>query len=246
MEIFNIPISRLTTEELLDTIVRYSLDEKKRIIDYANVNSLNLAYVDHEIKKFLCKTDTVFVDGYGVLLGGKLLGYDISKNIRATCPDFLEEMVRRISDKGLKIYLLAGKPGVARKAEIKLKDKFKNVKIKSHHGYFNKSGEENNQVINDINSFKPDLLFIGFGMPIQENWVNENMDRIDTNLFLIMGACLDFYTGSVMRGPKFLTDNGFEWLSRLFIEPKRLWRRYFIGNTLFFIRVLKEKANMKI
>lgn len=242
MEILDIPIIPLSSRELLNVIEEYATQGKKKIIDYANINTLNLAYNDKFLRSFLRDSDTVFVDGYGVLLAGSLLGYKYEKKMRATCPDFLEKMVKRISDKDLKIYFLAGKPGVAKQAEKKLKNKFKDAKIKSNHGYFKKEGQENEDVIKDINSFNPHILFIGFGMPLQEKWVNDNINRIDTNLFLLMGACLDFYTNSVKRGPKFLTDNGFEWLSRLFIEPKRLWKRYLIGNPLFFYRVLKEKV----
>ena len=77
-------------------------------------------------------------------------------------------------------------------------------------------------------------------MPIQENWIRQNIDAIEAKVFLPLGACLDFYTGSVYRGPRWMTENGFEWLTRFFTEPKRLWERYIVGNPLFFSRIFLQ------
>lgn len=78
-------------------------------------------------------------------------------------------------------------------------------------------------------------------MPLQERWILDNLNKIETNVFLPLGACLDFYTNTVYRGPRWITERGFEWLTRLIIEPSRLWQRYVIGNPLFFYRVLKQR-----
>ena len=77
-------------------------------------------------------------------------------------------------------------------------------------------------------------------MPLQERWILDNISRIEARVFLPLGACLDFYTGTVYRGPRWMTDYGFEWLTRLIIEPQRLWERYILGNPLFLYRVLKQ------
>jgi N-acetylglucosaminyldiphosphoundecaprenol N-acetyl-beta-D-mannosaminyltransferase len=83
---------------------------------------------------------------------------------------------------------------------------------------------------------------VGFGMPLQERWILDNINRIEARVFLPLGACLDFYTGNVYRGPRWMTDRGLEWLTRLFTEPQRLWERYVVGNPLFFYRLLKQRV----
>ena len=93
------------------------------------------------------------------------------------------------------------------------------------------------RIVKEVKEFKPDILYVGFGMPLQEQWINHNIQKIEAKVFLPLGACLDFYTGSVYRGPSFMTNAGFEWLSRLITEPKRLWKRYLIGNLEFLYRV---------
>ncbi len=141
---------------------------------------------------------------------------------------------------------MGAKPGVTAKAATKLKERHPNLQIVgTHHGYFDKipDSAENEAIIAQINAVKPNILILGFGMPLQEKWLLENWDKIDANIALTGGAVFDYISGELQRGPKWMTDNGFEWLARLLIEPKRLWRRYLLGNPLFLYRVLKQRIS---
>ena len=111
------------------------------------------------------------------------------------------------------------------------------------HGYFDHSAgsPENEAVVEEINAAAPDILLVGLGMPLQERWLMENWQRLDVRVALTGGAVFDYVSGRLRRGPRLLTDNGFEWLARLLVEPRRLWRRYLIGNPLFLLRVLKQR-----
>jgi N-acetylglucosaminyldiphosphoundecaprenol N-acetyl-beta-D-mannosaminyltransferase len=162
-----------------------------------------------------------------------------------TCPDYIEDLVKACERRNASIFLLAGKPGITDKAIQKLRAIAPTITIQGHHGYFEKSGTENDAVIEKINQFRPDVLYVGFGMPLQEQWIMENCDRINAKVFLPLGACLDFYTNTVYRGPRWATDLGLEWLTRLLTEPHRLWKRYLVGNPLFFYRILKERFALK-
>jgi N-acetylglucosaminyldiphosphoundecaprenol N-acetyl-beta-D-mannosaminyltransferase len=97
--------------------------------------------------------------------------------------------------------------------------------------------------MNEINAAKPQILVVGFGMPRQERWLMENWDRVDANFALAGGAVFDYFSSRLRRGPRLLTDNGFEWLARLLVEPARLWRRYLLGNPLFLLRVLRQRLS---
>jgi N-acetylglucosaminyldiphosphoundecaprenol N-acetyl-beta-D-mannosaminyltransferase len=156
-----------------------------------------------------------------------------------TGPDYLENLALACEAKGVSIYLLAEKPGVVNKAIQKIKKIAPGLNINGHHCFFNKYGSKNDRVIQEIDRFKRDILFVGSGMPVQECWVVDNIDRIDTRVFLPLRTCIDFYTETIYRRPRWMTDRGMEWLARFFTEPKRLWERYTIGNPLFLYRVLK-------
>ncbi len=227
--------------ELIDYAVKAATLEKKTVIGNVNVRSMNFAYELPWYRDFLNKSELVFCDGFGVLLGAKLCGYCVDSSHRMTCPDYIEDLAKACERENVSLFLLAGKPNTVDKAISKLKAIAPNLKVKGHHGYFEKSGEENESVINEINEFKPNILYVGFGMPLQELWILNHLDRIEAKVFLPLGACLDFYVGNLSRGPRWMTDRGLEWLTRLGTEPQRLWERYVIGNPLFFYRVLRSQ-----
>ena len=103
---------------------------------------------------------------------------------------------------------------------------------------------ENNQVIEEINNASPHIILVCFGMPVQEYWLEKNWSRINANVALNGGAALDYIAGTLKRPPAWMTENGLEWLGRMLIEPRRLWKRYIIGNTVFSLRLLKERIKL--
>ena len=236
---------KLTVTDLINYVVEAAKLDKKTTVGNVNVRAMNFACEFPWYREFINKCDLVFCDGFGVLLGAKLQGYALESVHRMTCPDYIESLALACAKQDVSLFLLAGKPGVVDQAIAKLKAIAPTLKIQGHHGYFEKSGKENDAVIDQINQFKPGVLYIGFGMPLQERWILDNISRIDARVFLPLGACLDFYTGNVYRGPRWMTDRGLEWLTRLFTEPQRLWERYVVGNPLFFYRILRQQITQK-
>ncbi|GAP94684.1 WecB/TagA/CpsF family glycosyltransferase [Leptolyngbya sp. NIES-2104] len=237
---------KLTVQDLISCIVKSAQINQKTVVANVNVRAMNFACSKPWYRRFINQSDYVFCDGFGVLLGAKLNGYDVCSCHRMTCPDYIESLAKACEQEGISLFLLAGKPGVTDRAIDKLKAIAPNLNIQGHHGYFAKTGSENEAVIEQINRFKPDVLYVGFGMPLQEQWIVDNFDRVDTRVFLPLGACLDFYTGTVYRGPRWLTDMGLEWLSRLITKPGQLWQRYILGNPLFLSRVLIESCKKRL
>jgi len=234
---------KLNVCQLIDYIVQAAQIDKKVIVSNVNVKAMNLAYELDWYRDFINNSDLVFCDGFGVLLGAKLLGYDVEATHRMTCPDYIENLGLACEQHNVSLFLLAGKPGVVEKAIAQMSAVAPKLQVQGHHGYFEKSGDENERVIHTINAFNPGVLYVGFGMPLQEHWILHNIERINARVFLPLGACLDFYTGTVYRGPEWMTDRGLEWLTRLATEPNRLWERYIIGNPLFFYRVFRERLS---
>jgi N-acetylglucosaminyldiphosphoundecaprenol N-acetyl-beta-D-mannosaminyltransferase len=109
-----------------------------------------------------------------------------------------------------------------------------------HHGYFDKEGPENDRIVEMVGRVKPNLLFVGFGMPLQEHWIRANFERLSANAILPAGSMIEYASGQKATAPHWMAENGFEWLFRLVQEPGRLWGRYILGNPLFMLRIIMQ------
>jgi len=245
VSILGVKVNLLTTSELNHAIEQLVIANNKAMIPNVNVYALNLAFSHGWLREFFNEAPIVFCDGAGVILAGRLLGYKIPERI--TYADWMWQLAEFFNQKEVSFYFLGAADGIAAHAAQKLQERFPNLSIAgTHHGYFNKTlgHPENEGVIESINACKPNILVLGFGMPLQERWLIDNWDKIDANIALTGGAAFDYVSGNLRRGPSWLTDHGFEWLARLWIEPGRLWRRYVVGNPLFFVRLILHKFGL--
>ena len=96
-------------------------------------------------------------------------------------------------------------------------------------------------MIRKVNDFNPDVLFIGMTAPKQEKWAYQHFNELEAGHICCIGAVFDFYAGNIERAPGWMIDSGLEWLFRLLKEPRRMWRRYLIGNSKFIWLIIKEK-----
>jgi N-acetylglucosaminyldiphosphoundecaprenol N-acetyl-beta-D-mannosaminyltransferase len=232
----------LTVEQLLTQIQNCITTASHACIPHVNVHGLNLAYKYRWLRDFLNQADLVFCDGAGVMLAARILGSRIPQRI--TYADWMWQLAEFATPRGWSFFFLGGQPGVAQQAADRLQARYPGLRIAgSYHGYFDKTpgSAENEAVIRAINIAKPDLLIVGFGMPLQEHWLMENWNRVAAHVALTGGAVFDYVSGEVRRAPSWMTDHGLEWLGRLVIEPRRLWRRYLIGNPLFLWRVIQQR-----
>jgi len=242
VNILGVSVNAVTQEDLHQAIGKWINQNTKVIIPNVNIHGLNLAYKNRWFRDFLNQSEIVFCDGFGVKLGAKILGQQIGDRI--TYADWTWNLAALAAKEGFSLFLLGSKPGVADRAASRLTAAHPGLKIAgTSHGYFDRTpgSPENEAVVAAINQAKPNILIVGFGMPLQEQWIRDNFERLHVNVFLPAGAALDYVAGEVRRAPRWMTDHGLEWLGRLLIEPRRLWKRYLIGIPLFFWRVLKQR-----
>ncbi len=214
----------------------------RELVLNVNVHCLNLAYLDPELRRILNEAALIFCDGAGVALGARLLGLPAPERI--TYADWLWSLAGLAARESLSVYLIGSRPGVAEEAARRLSRRHPALRIAgTGHGYFDGTPDsgENEAVLEEISAAAPDILVVGFGMPLQERWLSRNRDRLGAGVALSGGAAFDYVSGRARRGPRILTDNGFEWFARLLLEPGRLWRRYLLGNPLFVARVLRQR-----
>lgn len=242
IRLFGIQLTLCNSNQLLKAIEGVVGTNDKKLILSGNVHSFNLAYQHSWLRDFINQAYIVRIDGFGLRLGARLLGYETPP--RMTWADFAWQLAEYSEPRGFRFFFLGARPGVADKAASRLTKQFPHLRIVgTQHGYFDKTqtSSENRAVIQHINATDPDILIVGLGTPLQERWLMENWGEIDANVALTGGAVFDYVSGELRRAPRWMTDYGLEWLGRLLIEPHRLWKRYIIGNTLFVWRIFMQK-----
>jgi N-acetylglucosaminyldiphosphoundecaprenol N-acetyl-beta-D-mannosaminyltransferase len=165
---------------------------------------------------------------------------------RYTLADWIWELAGLAAEKSFRLFLLGNPPGVAEKAAQNLTRRYPTLQIAGvQHGYFEKSAlsSENEGVVAEINRLQPDILLVGFGMPVQERWMDQNWPQLEVHVAITCGALFEYLSGDLKRGPRWMTDHYLEWLARLLISPRRYLGRYMRDLPLFFYRLTKQRLN---
>jgi len=235
-----LPLDRVNVQEL-HAVIRDSIERKqKAVILNLNIHCVNLALRHSWLRDFLYQARLVFCDGDGIRWGAKLLGLKPPPKI--TYDRWIWQLAEFSDQNRYRLYFLGAQRGIAEEAVLRLKNRHPGLRVAgTHHGYFQKEGEETQKVLDAINRIAPDILIVGFGMPLQEKWLCENWEKIDARVFLTGGAVFDYASGRIRRAPEWMIRIHLEWLFRLLNEPRRLFVRYAAGIPHFFFYVLKEK-----
>ena len=232
--LLGIEIDPLTGDEFLNRIEQYVQSGKPHQVSYLNADCLNKCWSDRQYREAITKSDLVYADGMSVVWASRLFGHPLPERVNAN--DLLPEFCFRAEQKGYRIFLLGGEDGVAEKAADDLLSKYPHLKIVGfHQGFFSKKEEPD--VIEKIKNSAPDILIVGMGAPKQELWIRQHLQTLHVPVAWGVGGLLDYSAKGIKRAPVWMRKCGFEWLWRFCLEPKRLWKRYLLGNILFTFRV---------
>jgi N-acetylglucosaminyldiphosphoundecaprenol N-acetyl-beta-D-mannosaminyltransferase len=236
-------VTDLTTPELIaetDAIIEAG---KSEVILNTNVHGIHLSHRLPWLKEFRNSTRITHCDGAGVALGARILGQGLGP--RVCINDFIWDLARYCRERGRSVFLLGAAPDVIKRAAEQLRAEEPGITIAGyHHGYFEKSGPESDRVVDIINAAKPNILLVGFGMPIQERWVRDNAARLNVNVTMVVGGFFDRLSGTVPWAPRWFTDNGLEWVYLSLKRPRRFFERYLVGNPKFLLQVLLERIGL--
>jgi exopolysaccharide biosynthesis WecB/TagA/CpsF family protein len=238
VEIMGVPIARLDREAALDAIERLYERDRPVYVAHANAHTLNSAFEDPSYKEVLRRAALVLNDGKGVLLAARILGSRLPADLNG---NFFSPLVLELAaTRGWPVYFLGARPGIADAAAANLSRRIPGLKMAgTRDGFF--SIEEEDDVIADIRDSGAGLLMVALGNPAQERWLDRCIDKTDARLGVGVGAFFDFQAGAVRRAPRWMNRIGLEWLYRLGKEPRRMWRRYLIGNPQFVVRVMRQR-----
>jgi N-acetylglucosaminyldiphosphoundecaprenol N-acetyl-beta-D-mannosaminyltransferase len=230
--ILGVRVDHLRRPDLLERVVQSVRRRVHVTFLYVNVHCMNVQSRDPQYAGILRDADIVYCDGMGVLLAARLTGQTIPE--RMTGADWIEDLCQVMMHHDLSLYLLGSSPQTVHGAAAALQARYPGLRIVgAGDGYA--MGPE---TVAQINAAHPDILLVGMGTPRQEKWIARHRGELDVPVVWAVGALFDFVSGRIPRGPRWMTQHGLEWLCRLVIEPRRLWRRYLLGNPRFLWRVL--------
>lgn len=220
------------------------LPDGKLLINTVNAHSFNTAQKDELFAEALSKGGVLIPDGASIVKACAWLNADSHPTERVTGWDLFEFEMARLNSKGGKVMFLGSSPAVLDKIVKRSSEVYPALDVRTYSPPYKPefSVEDDKAMIDAVNAENPDLLWIGMTAPKQEKWAYAHWHELDVCCHVgTVGAVFDFFAGTCERAPVWYQKHGLEWLYRLLKEPKRMWRRYVLGNPLFVYYILKEK-----
>lgn len=237
--IAGIRVEGIDEEAALDRIESMIATGRPHLMVVVNASKLVLASEDPELQRIISSADLVTADGMSVVWGARLLGARLPG--RVTGIDTMEKLVARAADRAWRVFFLGAKQEALDGAISVLKARHPSLVVAgSRNGYF--AGREN-EIIAMVREAKPHLLFVAMGSPAQERFLSANLEAMAVPFSLGVGGSFDHVAGISRRAPVWMQRIGMEWLYRFASEPRRLWRRYLIGNTRFALLLWRERRS---
>jgi N-acetylglucosaminyldiphosphoundecaprenol N-acetyl-beta-D-mannosaminyltransferase len=233
INILGVDISAINMNDAINQLEYLIAEKRQSYICVCPNHTIMESQKDQKLRDVINSADIATPDGMSVVWASKLLGHHGVEQVAGT-----ELMSVK---KGYTHFYYGGTDGVPEKLAENMQQRFPNLKIAGTYSppFRNLADDEDNAIVDMINNAKPDIVWVGLGMPKQELWIGEHLGRIKAPVMIGVGAAFDFLSGEKKRAPKWMQKAGLEWLFRLTQEPKRLWRRNLYHPVFFFMLFLQ-------
>ena len=234
-EVFALDLVNTTADQAVDALLQPGA---RLTAAFINAHCMNVAAKDPTYRWALARADYRLPDGSGMQLAAKLRGTRFVENLNGT--DLLVPLCREAAARGQSIYFFGSAEGVAAGAAEKAQEIAPGLTVAGcRNGFFTPADEQ--RIIDDINASGANVVLVAMGVPKQDIWIARNRHRLNANLVVGVGAQFDFWSGRVPRAPEFLRSAGLEWVMRLAVEPRRMAKRYLVGNFTFTLAALLRR-----
>ncbi len=247
-KIFGIPINAMTMDQVLDYIHKHITTRKQVQIGVVNAAKIVNMQRNPSLGEDVLSSDLILADGAAVVWASTILGQPLPERVAGI--DLMFGLLEQGNQYNYKVYCLGATEEVSRKVEENIAKDYPNVIFAGRrNGYF--SEEEEDAIANDIAYAKPDILFVAITSPKKEKFLAKYNQMMGVTICHGVGGSFDVYVGKVKRAPRVWQQVGMEWLYRVIQEPRRMWKRYLVTNTLFCWLIVKEifrkifKANVQ-
>jgi N-acetylglucosaminyldiphosphoundecaprenol N-acetyl-beta-D-mannosaminyltransferase len=244
-DVLGISFDFISCDVAMDTIECWRADGECHYVAITNPHSVMMCYRDTEMRRATEMAGMTLPDGVGIVFAARLLGYP--HNGRVTGPFLMLKLCDWGRKYGYRHYFYGGAQGVAEKLSENLKKKYPGLEVAGTCAppFRPVTEQEDRNIVDMINSKKPDILWVGLGAPKQEIWMAAHLGRIHATAMIGVGAAFDFHSGNVKWSPAWIRKLGLEWVYRLAQDPKRMWRRN-LESPLFLTMVLCLAAAKRI
>lgn len=236
--ILNTKIDVLNVQETINLVEEYVKQKEPLHLMGVNADKINELNVNIRLRQIVNSCGVINADGASVIKASRYLGKPLPERVAGI--DLMQSLIGLSEKKGYSVYLLGAKQEVVEKTAEVLEKKYPKLRLVGiHNGYFKEA--EWPQISEILKKMKPDFVFVGITSPMKEYLIEFLQDDGNDSVFMGVGGSFDVISGAIPRAPKWMQKMGLEWFFRVIQEPRRLFKRYFIGNWTFIIAIWKEK-----
>ncbi len=240
IDVCGVRISAINIPLACEAICRWVQEKRHAYVCVAPVSTIVECQENKDYKKIINNANMVTPDGMPLVWYGRWKG---NKIIRRTYgPDLMLTLCEAGQKTGVRHYFYGGTEKTLDLLKEKLRQKFPDIKVVGQHAppFRSLTLQEDDSIVEEINRLNPDIVWVGLGSPKQDFWMEYHRNKIQAPVMIAVGAAFNFLSGVVPQAPKWMQNRGLEWIFRLCSEPRRLWKRYLVGNTKFVFYVLKD------
>lgn len=239
INILNTTIDNLSMQETLEMINSVIVQKKKLHHVVVNAGKVVAMQKDSRLRESVNSSDLINADGQAVVWASRILGQPLKERVAGI--DLMSNLVELAHLRGFKIFFLGAKEEVVKKVTNIYSEKYSQDIIAGYrNGYFEKN--EESLIAEQISKSGANILFVAISSPTKENFLYENKKLLhNVNFIMGVGGSFDVVAGLVKRAPLWMQRIGLEWFYRFWQEPKRMWKRYLVGNFKFILLVSKER-----
>jgi N-acetylglucosaminyldiphosphoundecaprenol N-acetyl-beta-D-mannosaminyltransferase len=244
VDVLSVPIAATTLARAVDRVERWVVGRQPQYVTFTGVHGVMESRHDPALLRIHQEAGMVAPDGMPMVWSARIAG--VRDVTRVYGPDFLLAMCERSSAKGYRSFFYGGKDGVPEQLAATLERRFPGLLVVGTYSppFRPLSADERSEVAAMIRAAEPDLVWVGLSTPKQERWMAELCPLLDGPVLLGVGAAFDIHSGNLRQAPGWIQRSGLEWLFRLVMEPRRLWRRYLSNNPRFLWAIIRNRPKV--
>jgi N-acetylglucosaminyldiphosphoundecaprenol N-acetyl-beta-D-mannosaminyltransferase len=235
-------VDNCSSEQACEAIVTHARNSgQPAYVITPNAQHIVLLDQDKRLRKIYQQADLIVPDGISLVLAARLYGYSLKERVAGV--DLFQTLCGLAAANNLRVFLLGGRTGSADLAGAKLQERFPGLEVSTYCPPvgFERTAAGLEQTAAAIRAANPHLVFVAFGAPKQEYWIHEHGLQLPVPVYIGVGGSFEMVAGVLRRAPQWIQQAGCEWLYRLCLEPRRMWRRYLIGNLQFGGIIVRQR-----